>query len=141
MVISKFYNSNAMSKVLICCSYHWRWKFSLSFRDCSVFWQHQCHDFLKARKVQLITDFMKFLKFNPYAILRMIFHVTDRKFIFLMFVWPLFNLTRMKVCDAIQICIVSLHCPKHFLLDCSSALYFFSLKSNPWASNLCYCKV
>ena len=96
VVISKFYNSDAMSKVclmqcLICSSYHWSWKFSLSFRDCSVFWEHQCHDFLKTRKLQLITDFMKFLKFNPFAIVRMIFQVTHRKFIFLKFDW--FNLT------------------------------------------------
>ena len=97
MVISKFYNSNAMSKVLICSSYHWRWKFSLSFRDCSVFWEHQCHDFLKTRKLQLITDFMKFLKFNSFAIVRMIFQVTHMKFIFLKFGWPLFNLTHKEI--------------------------------------------
>ena len=97
MVISKFYNSNAMSKVLICSSYHWRWKFSLSFRDCSVFWEHQCHDFLKIRKLQLITDFMQFLKLNPFAILRMIFQVTDRKFIFLKFGWPLFKLSLKRL--------------------------------------------
>ena len=60
--MSKFYSSNAMSKVLICSSYHWRWKFSLSFHDCSIFWEHQCHDFLK---ITINNRFYEILKIQP----------------------------------------------------------------------------
>ena len=40
---------------------------------------------------------MQFLKLNPFAILRMIFQVTDRKFIFLKFGWPLFKLSLKRL--------------------------------------------